>query len=151
MPDLTYVTYCGLYCKLCAHMARIPPQARELRDTMRGEGWEHFGEAVHSGFGEFWRILERLGETDETCPGCRGGCGFPGCEIRACAREREVEVCPFCDDYPCEHIEELGRSYPTLIADGMRMREIGLDAWIEEQEQRRATGFAYVDIRHSSE
>ena len=27
------------------------------------------------------------------------------------------------------------------------MTEIGLDRWIEEHEARRATGFAYVDIR----
>ncbi len=147
MADLKYVTYCGLYCSLCAHMARMPVQARELRATMRKEGWEHYGEAVHPGFGEFWHILERLAETDATCPGCRGGCGSPGCEIRTCAREREVEICPLCADYPCEHIERLGRSYPTLIADGVRLRETGLDAWIAEQEERRATGFAYADIR----
>jgi len=147
MADLKYVTYCGLYCKLCAHIARMPGHARDLRDTMRKEGWEHYGEAVHPGFGEFWRILEHLAETDATCPGCRGGCGFPGCQIRTCARERAVDACPLCADYPCDHIGDLGRSYPTLIADGARMAEIGLDAWIAELEERRATGSAYADIR----
>jgi hypothetical protein len=34
-----------------------------------------------------------------------------------------------------------------LIEDGRRMMEIGLDKWIEEQEKRKATGFAYCDIR----
>lgn len=148
MPDLTYVTHCGLYCRLCGHMARMPKQARALRDSMRKEGWEDWGEHAQEGFGEFWRVLGKLAETDETCPGCRGGCGFPGCEIRVCAREREVEVCPMCEDFPCEHIHGLARSYPTLISDGMRMREIGLETWIEEQEERRDTGFAYADIRH---
>jgi len=27
------------------------------------------------------------------------------------------------------------------------MKEIGIEAWIEEQEKRAKTGFAYVDIR----
>jgi hypothetical protein len=27
------------------------------------------------------------------------------------------------------------------------MREIGLERWIEEQEERATTGFAYADIR----
>ena len=118
MPDLTYVTHCGLYCRLCGHMARMPKQARALRDSRRKEGWEDWGEHAQEGFGEFWRVLGKLAETDETCPGCRGGCGFPGCEIRVCAREREVEVCPMCEDFPCEHIHGLARSYPTLISDG---------------------------------
>ena len=148
LADLTHVTYCGLYCRLCAQMARMPQQSRALRNTMRKEGWEMWGEAVHAGFDEFWRILGTLATTDETCPGCRGGCGFPGCEIRTCAQEREIDLCPMCEDFPCEHIEGLARRYPTLIPDGMRMREIGLEAWIDEQEDRRATGFAYADIRH---
>lgn len=37
--------------------------------------------------------------------------------------------------------------YPTLIANGRRMKEIGPDAWIREQEERAKTGFAYADIR----
>lgn len=114
---------------------------------MRKEGWEHFGEALHPGFGEFWRILQELGADDETCPGCRGGCRFPGCEMRACAREREVEVCPLCADWPCARVEQFGRRYPTLIADGARLRGVGIVAWMAEQEERRATGFAYADIR----
>jgi hypothetical protein len=34
-----------------------------------------------------------------------------------------------------------------LLADGKRMKAIGLEKWIKEQEKRRATGFAYADIR----
>lgn len=147
MSDLKYVTYCGLYCRLCTHIARTPKQARALRETMRKDGWEHYGEAVHPGFGEFWRILADLAESDATCPGCRGGCGDPGCRIRVCATEREIEVCPLCADFPCAHITRLAGRYPTLIADGQRLAGIGLEAWIAEQEQRATTGFAYADIR----
>ena len=41
----------------------------------------------------------------------------------------------------------MGKGYPTLVADEQRMLEIGLERWIEEQEERAKTGFAYVDIR----
>ena len=58
-----------------------------------------------------------------------------------------MEVCPFCDEYPCERITGLAKGYVTLLADGQRMKDIGLDAWIQEQEDRCKTGFAYVDIR----
>ena len=147
MDRLKHVTYCGLYCKLCANIARIPRQAQALRDTLHKEGWQHYGESVVAGFNQFLDVLEHFSSYDETCPGCRGGCGFPGCEIRACAQERDLEVCSACEDFPCDRIRELGRAYPNLIADGMRQSQIGLDAWIEEQEERCATGFAYADIR----
>ncbi len=41
----------------------------------------------------------------------------------------------------------IAKGYPTLIADGERMKEIGIEAWIDEQEERAKTGVAYVDIR----
>ena len=49
--------------------------------------------------------------------------------------------------YPCHRITALAKGYPTLIADGERMKRIGIDAWIEEQEKRVKTGFVYADIR----
>ena len=42
MQDLTYVTFCGLYCKLCDNLARIPLQASNLHKTLQKGGWEYF-------------------------------------------------------------------------------------------------------------
>ncbi len=147
MADMRYVTYCGLHCSLCTIMGRIPAQASALRETMRKDGWEHFGECALPGFKDFWAALERLSQYDKTCPGCRGGCGRPDCAVRQCAQEREVEVCSACADFPCERIEELGRAYPDLIPDARRQQEIGLEAWVAEQEERCRTGFCHADIR----
>ncbi len=146
MDDMKHVTYCGLYCKLCANIARIPRQAAALRDTLAKGGWTLFGESVFPGFGEFWKVLERFGNLARTCPGCRGDCGYPACEIRKCARQRGVEVCPSCDRYPCEHIEQLAQKYPTLIPDGRRQQQVGLPQWIREQEARVASGACYADF-----
>lgn len=63
------------------------------------------------------------------------------------ALAKGVGACPFCDEYPCERILGIAKGYVNLLADGARMREIGLARWIEEQEERKATGFAYADIR----
>jgi hypothetical protein len=41
----------------------------------------------------------------------------------------------------------LTKRYVTLLGDGERMREIGIDLWIQEQDARQARGFAYVDLR----
>jgi hypothetical protein len=56
-------------------------------------------------------------------------------------------MCPSCAEYPCRRIEELAKGYVTLLADGKRMTEIGLDRWVEQPETRKATRSAYVDVR----
>lgn len=146
MADLTLVAYCGLYCGLCAQRARVPRQARALKHTMSTEGYEYWAGEI-PGFDEFWGFLASLCDPDEACPGCRRGAGLPFCGIKKCALSRDVDVCARCEEYPCHRIAELGRGYPTLLADGERMAALGMDAWIEEQEERRETGFAYADIR----
>ncbi|MCK4873228.1 MAG: DUF3795 domain-containing protein [Phycisphaerales bacterium] len=146
MADLELVTYCGLYCGLCAQRCRIPQRASELRESMSKEGYELWGSEL-PGFTKFWSFLTDLCEPEKACPGCRQGGGPSFCTIRKCARERGLDVCVFCDEYPCERVQGIAKGYPTLIPDGKRMRDIGLDAWVAEQRDRAATGFAYVDIR----
>jgi len=146
MSDMKQVTYCGGYCGLCAQCNRVPNQARELLDTLRKESIEAWGPTMPD-FQEFWHFLNGLATSEDRCSCREGTCGPPFCTIRKCAPEKGVNVCPFCDEYPCERILGLAKGYVTMLADGKRMKEIGLDKWIEEQEQRRATGFAYVDIR----
>ncbi len=146
MTDLTLVTYCGLYCPLCAQRGRIPHQASALRESMAKEGYDSWGSAI-PGFQEFWAFLTRLSTPEGGCAGCRQGGGPPFCAIRRCAQARGVEVCPLCSEYPCERVQAIARGYPTLLADGQRMVEIGLERWIVEQEERAGTGFAYVDVR----
>jgi hypothetical protein len=77
----------------------------------------------------------------------RDSCGHPRCAIRKCARARQVQACPFCGDYPCERVRTLAASEPTLLHDGGRLKELGLEPWIREQEGRRARGFCYAQIR----
>ncbi len=146
MTDLTQVTYCGSYCGLCSQRNRIPQRARDLQESMRKEAWDQWGTEI-PGFKEFWLFLNRLAESESRCS-CRDGtCGPPFCGIRKCIQQKGVEICPFCADYPCYRILGLARGYVCMLADAERMKSIGIDAWIAEQEERRKTGFAYVDIR----
>ena len=146
MTDLTMVTCCGLYCGLCAQRNRIPPGAAALRDAMRKEGYEFWGNEM-PGFPEFWKFLTDLADSAGRCSCREGRCGPPFCGIRKCALSRGIDVCSFCEEYPCARIEGLAKGYPTLLADGMRMKDIGIEAWIAEQEERARTGFSYADIR----
>jgi hypothetical protein len=147
MAELQDVAYCGLYCRLCATKSRIPKTATALRDALAKEGWPHYGEYIVPGFNSFWSTLVKFADYETACPDCRGGCGDPGCGIRKCAKDRTIDLCPLCPEYPCTHIRALARRYPNLVADGERMKEIGVEAWVKEQEDRRSTGFCYCDIR----
>jgi len=147
MDKLEQVTYCGLYCGLCSQRNRIPGQARSLRQSLQKDGWDTWGQEQPQ-FKEFWLFLNRLIDSESQC-NCRvGKCGPPFCGIRNCAQSKGIQVCPFCNEYPCERILSLAKGYPTLLADARRMQEKGIDLWIQEQEERRKTGFAYVDIRY---
>ncbi len=146
MVDLKHVAYCGLYCGLCAQANRIPAQARALAESMRRGGWDHWGDTI-DGFRGFWSFLQDLAGSEPRCSCREEHCGYPPCGIRKCAKRKGITVCPFCAEYPCSRIQALARGYPTLLADGQRMLGLGIEAWIEEQEARRKTGFCYVDIR----
>ena len=145
---LAFVTHCGLYCTLCAERARIPRLAADLQQAMAEEGWPFWGHAV-PGFDGFWDFLKEL-QAGGGCPGCRAGGGFPDCRIRACARERGLDLCSECPDFPCEHVEALSASYPTLIADNRRLQAVGLEQWLAEQQERARRGVVYADIRYRS-
>jgi hypothetical protein len=147
MDNLNMVTHCGLYCDLCAQRGRIPCQASALIESMSKEGWDFFGEYIYDDFDSFWKILQTFSDKNSSCPACRQGGGDPECKIRDCAREHKIDVCPLCIEYPCDLIKDFAKTYPLAISDGMRMREIGLEAWIEEQTERGKNGFIYADIR----
>ena len=141
MDDLELVTYCGLYCGLCSRRARTLPQASSLRQAMQREGWDKWAvdDPSFPHFKEFWTYLGRLAGLQ---PSCRKGCGPSFCTMRKCAQEKKVVACPLCDEYPCQRVLSIAAGYPTMLADGQRMKSKGVSAWVQEQEERRKTGFA---------
>ena len=147
MENLDKVTYCGLYCGLCSRRNRTPRQAAALREGMHKDGWEFWATDNLPGFKPFWDFLNYLADSAEQCSCREGTCGPGFCSIRICAREKDVQVCAICDEYPCNRVMGIAQGYPTVLADGKRIQEKGLEAWIAEQEQRALTDFAYVDIR----
>jgi len=146
---LHLVTYCGLYCGLCAQHNCIPMRAYQLQQNLHDEGFDDFFQYVpemKETFPVFWKFLQNLAKMNCTCRTGRGG--PPDCEIRSCAKNKNVTLCPQCKEYPCKHIQALAEHYPTLIQDGKRLQKVGLEKWIEEQEQRAKRGFVYADVRY---
>jgi len=150
MTDLKRVAYCGLYCGLCLNGCRIPRRAEELKELLGKVAVAEWGPEL-PGFDDFWQFLDNLSKFEPRASCREHSCGPEPCAIRTCATTRGVEACPFCSAYPCDHIHALAKRYVMLIGDGERMRKIGVDRWIEEQQERQARGFAYADILFRSE
>jgi len=142
-----YLCYCGLNCKLCSLIATLSKQAKTLFETMQEDGWEYYGQELYPQFPQFWEVLKDLKEVGETSPLCKGGCGDPECEIRKCAIAKELQVCAFCTEYPCERLVSFTRRYPFLLQNNDRIKEIGLEAWLAEQDELAAQGITNKILR----
>ncbi|MFA6720664.1 MAG: DUF3795 domain-containing protein [Candidatus Cloacimonadaceae bacterium] len=141
------IAYCGLNCRLCNLTTILPEAAGKLLSIMRNDGWEHFGSQLYPEFGEFWKVLGLLSGLKESCPMCKGGCGNPECVFRICAREKGLQLCAECVDYPCEPLREFfSGHYEKLAVNNQRIREIGLEAWLEEQQELVKRGLSFQDL-----
>jgi hypothetical protein len=140
------VSFCGMYCPNCGVRCHLPQRASALIEEMKVGEYDKWGHSLE-GFTPFWKFLHGLAD-ENVLKRCREEtCGAQDCAMRNCAQEKDVYACPLCVEYPCEMIDRFSVSNPTLLFDGKRMKEIGIQAWIAEQEARRRAGFCYGDIR----
>jgi hypothetical protein len=145
MKTKSEVTYCGLYCPNCGARCHLPQRASALIEEMKVGEYDKWGHTLE-GFTVFWKFLYELADAS-VLKRCREEtCGIPNCGMRNCAKMKGIEACSFCDEYPCEMFLEFSKRYPTLVFDGKRLQEIGMQAWISEQELRRKNRFCYGDI-----
>lgn len=138
-----YICYCGLYCENCAVMSKIAPAAKTLYKEMCDAGFEDVIQFIPGGEG-FWPFLKEMAEVG-LCISCKDGGGNPGCAIRICAKEKAVEVCALCEEYPCDKINAF-QGYPEMKQDNELIRTKGMDAWANLQDERRKNNFTYTRI-----
>jgi hypothetical protein len=125
----------------CVVKAKVEPAARVLYDEMYKAGFENVIDFIPDGKG-FWAFLKGMAETG-ACISCRDGSGDPGCKIRICAKEKGVEMCVFCAEYPCALFKEFSETRPMLVKDNTLLLEKGWDAWLKMQDERRAKGYTF--------
>jgi hypothetical protein len=84
--------YCGYNCHLCAARS----DDREVRQKLV-DGWRKF-------FGHENYTVENV-----RCDGCLGDGRLADkeCKVRPCAREKGVESCAHCDEFPCDKLRPL--------------------------------------------
>lgn len=131
MSDYTYESYCSMYCGACSIM-------------------KAYQTGVKDPFAEFW--VESGAELK--CHGCKSDAVFEGCAefggcatctMRTCAREKAVERCLTCPDFPCAMYQPSEKSQiatemlPHLNTIRLNMMTIinkGMEAFLKEQEEQ---------------
>jgi hypothetical protein len=96
------------------------------------------------------RLRKFISPAPIKCYGCKsdsvfGGCGK--CLVRRCASKKAVDSCLDCKKYPCilfhltgmmKKIVKLEEKLPHLkdtLINSKRIKQVGVDAWLKEQEQ----------------
>ncbi len=83
------------------------------------------------------------------CRGCRnGGCTVIGgrCDTLECAREKKVDFCHECGQFPCGRLQPLADYAPVAphnlkVYNLMAIRNRGIEAWAAETKEIRKKYF----------
>ena len=112
---------CGLYCGVCSvYIAHRDDNVK-------------FKEKLTAVYG--------VGVDDIRCEGCLSDNPFVYCKvcsIKSCTREKGLEGCHQCNDFPCKAIED----FPIPVGKKVMLRaipawrQLGTDRWMEEEERR---------------
>ena len=140
--DRKYACYCGLYCENCAVKVKVEPAAKVLYAEMEKLGFAEIVPYFPDGE-QFWSFLKGL-TVQGACISCKAGSGNPGCQIRLCAKAKNVEMCALCESYPCVHFTEFFKGYSTLKNDNSVLREKGWESWGKLQDERQVKGCAFA-------
>jgi len=138
-----YMCYCGLCCENCSVKVKIEPAAKTLHEEMKKGGFEEVIQMIPGG-DNFWSFLKSM-VNPGICVSCREGGGNPGCAVRICAKEKNIEICALCEQYPCDKFSAFFEGYPVLKNDNLLLREKGMEAWSILQDERKKNGFTYRD------
>lgn len=123
MNEFNPDTYCGIYCGACSVAA--------------------YGRTGHAD--GFAACLANIPREELVCGGCKSddvyaGCG--ACSLRRCAREKNVEHCVDCADYPCAGYrkwQSLAKFLPHTRESASSLEAIrrdGADRWMDAQKKR---------------
>jgi hypothetical protein len=135
---------CGVYCGQCPNgNGRVAMTSRELKRLIDTTRYDWVNDIVKSfSFDEFRKGLEWF--SDSQCPMCLKGGGAP-CENRKCATMKNLQSCLLCDGYlTCENTVYQRDTYPFVIDNYHRVKEIGFEKHLEEEEERSKAGVSLM-------
>jgi hypothetical protein len=128
---------CGLNCAKCMAFSKgdIKKRANDLKELLGS--FDRYAVRfsnflpVFKNYPAFKELLHYLGDAD--CKGCREGeCKYPNCGVAACYKEKKVDFCFQCDEFPCEKTNFDPDLKERWIKMNIAMREKGVQAYIQK-------------------
>jgi len=143
------IGFCGAYCGECGmYRGRIYARiAKDFLEILKASDYADWLPNVMKLDFSFEDLLKGLGYFSKKDAGCycqepcKEGGGAP-CKIRPCAKERRIDICYECEDFPCEHLSWILEKYPDRLEDYERFRKLGLEEWARFHMERGAKGYA---------
>lgn len=134
---LSSLAPCGLDCSKCfasadGELKRLSAKLQEELGAFDGYA-ERFSAflPVFADYPSFKRLLTFFAQGD--CSGCRKGtCRYPDCGVAACYKEKGVDFCFQCDEFPCEKTNfdpDLKRRWRVM---NKRMKKMGVETYYQE-------------------
>jgi len=122
------ISVCGLNCVQCDMY-----QASHGNEKLRNEIIDWFKKKRN----------KTLKPEQVKCEGCKGPLSVhwsSDCKMLKCAREKKIEYCFQCKDFQCQILNAFASDgvdhHERTVVNLKRMKEIGLDAWIAEQNKK---------------
>lgn len=134
---------CGLSCEKC--FAHIDGDIRELSLQLK-EKLGNFdiyakrfetiiGNPVFKNYPEFKEMLDYF--ASENCKGCRyQTCKlYKDCGVRACHREKSIDYCHECTEFPCEKTGFDDHLLKRWVKLNRRIKKVGIETYYNETRE----------------
>jgi hypothetical protein len=146
------IGYCGVYCGTCGmYKGRIYAKiAQEFLEVIKAAGYPEEltinpkGIKPDFDFNEFLKGLEYFSKEDSAAfcqVSCKQGGGV-ACKNRPCARERVIEICYECKDFPCKYFSKHLEKYPEKLKDYELFKKLGYEGWLRFYAEKAEKGYA---------
>ncbi|MBU2470634.1 MAG: DUF3795 domain-containing protein [Proteobacteria bacterium] len=111
---MSSIAYCGLDCSVCPALRALKFDDYALR-RQTADAWSQL-------------FQTEIRPEQIACQGCHSDQGplfahCDNCAVRACARERGMDTCARCQDYPCDKLEFIHQGAPQAKQNLDRLRQ----------------------------
>ncbi len=152
------VGYCGIYCGSCGMFrGRIYSKiAQEFLEIIKAAGYPDEltinpnSDKPDFNFTEFRKGLEYLSQENSGAY-CQEPCKLGGgvnCEFRLCVKEKGLEICYECDDFPCKYYSKTFKNSSEKQKDYERFKRLGLNRWIRFHKERAEKGYSNATSKY---
>jgi hypothetical protein len=149
-PPEELITFCGLFCGACdIYQKRIGNAGSELKEVLDVLEFDTFANQIPGleEYDSFKKTLNNIIQFFGQCPTCKHGGGNPECRIRICAKDKDLDTCADCSQFPCDKFGDLKEGSKMAIENLKTMKKIGMKKWAKQEQKKVDAGFRYSDLK----